>query len=213
MIFNMFPTEFQWIKHLGGERCAGHGSFRMDMSAESSHTISEDLGTMWSPRTRKIGSNNSDGDARVSSTSALGQGHWVFQWWCFGFWRCICTTFFIVKMLTLWEKQLHEVCEVRSLKQDEPWCEVNVYHYGAAMSVYERLKSWEEALDLLFFMRQQLASRCYWQNVVLVGRWIELNSCGITLFRDFEAIHFPIMLTECPSKYLKGSGGVFFRGS
>jgi len=79
------------------------------------------------------------------------------------------------------------------------------------MSVYERLKSWEEALDLLFFMRQQLASRFYWQNVFLVGRWIELNSCGITLFRDFEAT-LPIMLTECPSKYLKGSG-VFFRGS
>ena len=60
---------------------------------------------------------------------------------------------------------------------------------------------------MLFFMRQQLASRFYWQNVFSVGRWIELNSCGITLFRDFEAIHFPI-ITECPSKYLKGSGGV-----
>ena len=99
---------------------------------------------------------------------------------------------------------------------------MNVYHYGAAMSVYERLKSWEEALDLLFFMQKQLASRftltetnrsplkmdgwnttfllgrlifrCYvsfregnWQNLLLVGRWIEVNSCGITVFGDFEA--------------------------
>ena len=62
------------------------------------------------------------------------------------------------------------------------------------MSVYERLKSWEEALDLLFFMQKQLASRFNWQNLFLVGRGIEVNSCGITVFGDFEARAWDFLL-------------------
>ena len=58
---------------------------------------------------------------------------------------------------------------------DEPWSEVNVYHYGAAMSVYERLKSWAEALDLLFFMQKQLASRFTLPetNIAPENGWLE----------------------------------------